>query len=111
MTYVVAKLCVGLLQTWMILEIALQLRQSIPRKEFRVNCGNFQSWVQYGQYSIVSLTTIAFVLFVIIELISARAEGNDFAFEPNIDETYAVVGYIFLVQFIMMASVNVVLFF
>ena len=109
MTYIVAKLCVGLLQTWMILEIALRIAQSIPAYKSLCSSASFESWMLFGQYIIVSISSVSFAAFVIFEVVSARYEDNMYAFEHHYQQLGEVFSYFYLIMFIMMASVNVLL--
>ena len=71
-----AKLCVGFMQTWMILEIALRVRHSIPRPTAQMSEARFEKWMRFGQYLTVSIASIGFIIYVTCEIASAHKEGN-----------------------------------
>ena len=106
-----AKLCVGFLQTWMILEITLRVRHSIPRPTGQMSQARFEKRMRFGQYFTISIASIGFIVFVTREIFSAHKEGNYYAFESNNKEFFSFLSYSFLALFILMASINILLVF
>ena len=62
--YLTSKLSVGLLQCWMILKIALRLRQTYKQ----VPSANFEKWLEYGQYTVITLSICLFVSMPLYDL-------------------------------------------
>ena len=107
--YIVAKLCVRLMQTWMILEIALRVRNSIPRPRAPKSQARFEKWMKIGQYSVMAIASSGFAIFIVFDIISAHKAGNEYAFEKNFDLYSVFISYSFLTLFAMMLSVNIYL--
>ena len=57
--YLAAKLSVGLIQCWMILEIALRVRKAFKISQAeKVDLVSFERWVSCGQYSAITFSFI-----------------------------------------------------
>ena len=109
--YIAAKLCVGLLQTWMIFEIAIRIKHLLAiQRNLESSTPNVENWMRFGQCSTIFITLVGFVTFSTFVIISAHKEGNNNrAFEQKTDEAFAIIGYSYLLLFVIMAAVNVLL--
>ena len=109
--YIAAKLCVGLLQTWMIFEIAIRIKHLLAmQRNLESSTPNVENWMRFGQCSTILLTLVGFVIYTSYVIISARKEGNDnIPFWQNIAEADSIIAYSYLLLFIIMAAVNVLL--
>ena len=104
--YIAAKLCVGLLQTWMIFEIAMRIRHMVAsQKHVEGSAASFERWMRTGQYSIISTSSLGFVAFV--AFVSTKVQKGDHM--QNYDQLDTFIGYSYLTLFILMASVNIFL--
>ena len=61
--YIAAKLCVGLLQTWMIFDIAMRIRQMISTQKYAEGAASFERWMQIGQCLTVSISSLGFIAY------------------------------------------------
>ena len=73
----VAKLCVGLIQAWMILEIALRLKQSVQVNFRRLNSVHTIERIIYiGKISVICLTSLGLTIFTIFAICEFCLEVN-----------------------------------
>ena len=109
--YLGTKISVGLIQSWMILEIALRIRET-----YKETCSgsadrlkSFKKWVQRAQYCII---TVAFSIILIILVddiftVDAYMEALKNGEEGNASDSW--FAFSFLNIFFLMAAVNIVL--
>ena len=100
--YLSSKLSVGLIQSWMILEIALRVRQTYKP----CHSANFEKWLKYCQFMVITFSIGLFVGPVIYDLFNIE----EFSYETHNDFTYSTTAYSYLGMFFLMAFVNIGLF-
>ena len=106
--FLTSKLCVGLIQSWMIFEIALRVRQTY-KSNYCQSAGSesFENWVRCGQYSTIA-ASIASIFAITIEDLLTMKDWKD----ENLDQQdirFNAFAFSFLGMFLLTASVNVVL--
>ena len=105
----VAKLCVGLIQTWIILEIALRMKLSTNPIQKEYDAGLKR--IIIGQIAVLIVTSLGFLTYIAFAVHSANEPGNvmNLPFDHHFYLLGHIIGYSFLVLFLLMASVNVAL--
>ena len=96
---VAAKICVGVIQTWIIVEIILKLRLAIKPNP------NLQRCIPIGQVMVLILTSIAYVSLVVCVTIDSLEERM----EDQIIRLRRWIGYGSLLVFIIMLIANIAL--
>ena len=88
------KLCVGLVQDWITLELAIRIHNSrgstdisaTGKRKLRITCA-----------VLFAVITLAFIAFATTVIVSAHLEGNDgYAFGDHLCLAYNTIGYLFL---------------
>ena len=103
-----AKLCVGIVQDWVTMELALRSRiirryGSVPQASIR------RLRTIFNIFFLVLI--LAFIAWIIAVIVSAHQPGNEgYAFFENFCQAYDLVGYLFLGQVIVMGSLVIWLF-
>ena len=105
-SYLCTKLGLGLIQSWMVLEIALRVRQTYTANASeQARAEAFEKWVRCGQYSVI-LTSLIIVLISTTHDLCVMDKWRDPTGE---DSTFHVWAYLYLGMFFLMAAVNTVL--
>ena len=90
----VAKLCVGVVQDWITLELAIRIRNAkgysdiseATKKKLRRTSGG-----------LIVIIALSFVTFVVISIVSAHKQGNyGYSFLDNKFFVFEILGYCFL---------------
>ena len=97
-----AKLCLGFIQTWIIVELTYHIRKATHSSPVDEN------WLRYGRVATILITTIGFVVINAIPLFRPGKDGV--YFNGNLDTVINCMGYCFLLLFILMGAVNIALF-
>lgn len=96
---VAAKICVGVIQTWMIVEITLKLRLAIKPNP------DLQSCITVGQVTVLIMTSLAFASFVVCVTINSMERR----IEDQVFRLRGLIGYGSLLVFIIMLFANIAL--
>ena len=103
--YLAAKLSVGLIQCWMILEIALRVRKAFKISQAeKVDLVSFEKRVSCGQYSAI---TFSFMIVPVVFI------DDYFTLEDRSEERAKIKAeawaFSYLTMFFLMAAVNILL--
>ena len=89
-----AKLCVGVIQDWITLELAVRIRNAkgysdiseAAKKKLRKTSG-----------VLIVFFALTFVIFAVITIVSAHKQGNEgYAFNDDYCSVFDILGYSFL---------------
>lgn len=102
----VAKICVGLYQGWMILELAVRIRDSSKDLKYQIKS---EKWLNFGLITLVIITTIGFLATLILASVSASKDDENLVFQPHLDRFYFSLAYSYLALFFLMGGLNIFL--
>ena len=103
-SYLVTKLSVGLIQSWMIFEIALRERHAYKASSFspaKYKC--FGKWMRCGQYSTIVVATAIVLAILIYDLLHLHERKDDH------NSSFPTIAYSYLGMFFLMSAVNILL--
>ena len=91
----VAKLCVGVVQDWITLELAIRIRNSKGDSDISEAA---ERKLRRMSFVLIVIITLSFVSFAVTGIVSAHKQGSDgFSFPDNICSVYKAIGYGFLI--------------
>ena len=92
----VAKLCVGVVQDWITLELAIRIHNC---KGYRDISDKAKKRLRFARRILFVVTAFAFAAFCIVDILSAHREGNEglaFGISEYNCLVYQILGYSFL---------------
>jgi len=106
-TYLIAKLCVGMIQAWTTLEMILRIRQIFKSDGTQESYDRYDKRIKFGQYFFIIFTALVFVVYTTQDTIrSLQPHQENWYVYP----VYAGMGYSYLAMFILTLVVNIFLF-
>ena len=98
-----AKLFVGLVTSWMVIKIALRIRQRNGDKRI-------EKKIAVAELTILTFSSVGLVTFIVTVTVSANQPGNDgIAFRSHIDAYLKFLAFSFLALFCIMTASNLFL--
>ena len=102
--YLIAKLNVGLMQCWMILEIALRVRRTYKANNAGpLSIESFEKFTRYGQYSVIIISIVLVLANLIFDILNIKTR------DKNDNWKFPLYAYSFLGMFFLMLSASILL--
>ena len=105
--YMVAKLCVGLIQAWTTLEMILRISQIFKSNGSQHSYNRYEKWIKFGQYFVIVFSVLILIAYTIQDTIRST--------KPHPEEWYVYKFYTgfacaYLFMFTLTLVINLLLF-